>query len=187
MVIHTDHRPLQFIQTQGKLQNDHHQKWSTYLQQFHLNIKYKKGSTNNVADYSVDHQVMALTTVLDSCGHETSGWPHLYKSDPEFRQHIPDAPGRQESSKFSPPGCTVMPPGTPLCSFKRACQDDLGGTLQSGRWTFWGRENSGSVAEVFLLAKPSTGCWEVHQILHCLHHFQTNHQEARPIYSSAYS
>jgi len=31
-IIHTDHRPLQFIQTQGKLQNDRHQKWSTYLQ-----------------------------------------------------------------------------------------------------------------------------------------------------------
>lgn len=50
MVIHTDHRPLQFIQTQGKLQNDRHQKWSTYLQQIHLNIKYKKGNTNNVVD-----------------------------------------------------------------------------------------------------------------------------------------
>jgi hypothetical protein len=45
-VIHTDHKPLQFMQTQGKLQNDRHQKWSTYLQQFHLNIKYKTGSTN---------------------------------------------------------------------------------------------------------------------------------------------
>jgi hypothetical protein len=31
-VIHTDHLPLQFIQTQRKLQNDRHQKWSTYLQ-----------------------------------------------------------------------------------------------------------------------------------------------------------
>ena len=31
MVIHTDHRPLQFLQPQGKLQNDCHQKWSTYL------------------------------------------------------------------------------------------------------------------------------------------------------------
>jgi hypothetical protein len=39
--IDTDHKPLQFIQTQGKLQNDRHQKWSTYLQQFHINIKYK--------------------------------------------------------------------------------------------------------------------------------------------------
>eukprot|EP00253_Pinus_taeda_P009573 PITA_09573 len=30
-VIHIDHQPLQFIQTQGKLQNDRHQKWSIYL------------------------------------------------------------------------------------------------------------------------------------------------------------
>jgi len=27
---------------------------------------------------------MALITVLDSYGHKTSGWPHLYQSDPEF-------------------------------------------------------------------------------------------------------
>ena len=26
----------------------------------------------------------ALTTVLNSCGHETSGWSHLYDSDPDF-------------------------------------------------------------------------------------------------------
>ena len=31
-IIHTDHWPLQFIQTQGKLHNDHHQKLSTYMQ-----------------------------------------------------------------------------------------------------------------------------------------------------------
>ena len=30
-IIHTDHKPLQFMQTQRKLQNDHHQNWSTYL------------------------------------------------------------------------------------------------------------------------------------------------------------
>ena len=84
MIIHIDHRPLQFIQTQGKLQNDHHQKWSTYLQQFHLNIKYKKGSTNNVADCLSQPPIVVITTVLNSCGHETYDWPLLYKSDPEF-------------------------------------------------------------------------------------------------------
>jgi hypothetical protein len=83
-VIHTDHKPLQFMQTQGKLQNDHHQKWSTYLQQFHLNIKYKTGSTNRVADCLSRPPVMTLTMVLDSCGHETSGWPQLYETDPDF-------------------------------------------------------------------------------------------------------
>ena len=40
-VIRIDHKPLWFMQTQGKLQNDRHHKWSTYLKQFHLNIKYK--------------------------------------------------------------------------------------------------------------------------------------------------
>ena len=69
---------------------------------------------------------------------------------------------------------------TPLCSFKRACQDDLGSVLQSGRWAFRGRQNSGSTAEVFLLAEPLTER-RVHPILHCLRHCQTIHKEARPL------
>jgi hypothetical protein len=79
-----------------------------------------------------------------------------------------------------------MSPRTPLCSFKRVCQDYLGGTLQSVHWAFRGRENRGSTAKVFLLVKPSTGCREVHQVLHCLCHCQTDHQEARPLYSASY-
>jgi hypothetical protein len=84
MIIHTDHNPLQFMQTQGKLQNDRHKKWSTYLQQFHLNIKYKKGNTNHVADFLSRPLIVALTTVLKSCGHETSSWPQLYNGDSDF-------------------------------------------------------------------------------------------------------
>ena len=56
-----------------------------------------------------------------------------------------------------------MSPGTPLCSFKRACQDDMGSALQSSRWEFWGQENSGSTAKVFLLAEPLTGRQELHK------------------------
>jgi hypothetical protein len=83
-IIHTDHKHLQFIQTQGKLQNDCHQNWSTYLQQFHLNIKYKTGSTNHVADFLSRPPIVALTTVLHSCGNEASKWPQLYHQDPDF-------------------------------------------------------------------------------------------------------
>ena len=54
------------------------------MQQFHLNIKYKKGSINWVTDFLSPPLVMALTTVLNSCGHETSGWSQLYASDPDF-------------------------------------------------------------------------------------------------------
>jgi hypothetical protein len=71
-IIHTDHKPLRFIQTHGKLQNDRHQKWSIYLQQFHLNIKYKTWSTNCVTDCLNRPPVVALTTVLHSYGDEAS-------------------------------------------------------------------------------------------------------------------
>ena len=103
-----------------------------------------------------------------------------------IRRHILDTFGGLACSIFSPPGCPIMPPGSPLCSLNRACQDDLGSTLQSRCWAFWGRENDGSTAEIFLLAEFLTGCREVHQILHCLCHYQTDHQEARPIYPTVY-
>jgi hypothetical protein len=83
-IIHTDHKPLQFIQTQGKLQNNRHQKWPTYLQQFYLYIKYKIGSTNCVANCLSRPPMVALIIVLHSCGHEAYEWPQLYQQDPEF-------------------------------------------------------------------------------------------------------
>jgi hypothetical protein len=72
------------MQTQGKLHNDRHHKWSTYLQQFHLKINYKIGSTNHIVDFFRKTPVVTLTMVLDSCDHETSGWPQLYETDPNF-------------------------------------------------------------------------------------------------------
>jgi hypothetical protein len=84
IVILIDYKPMQFMQTQGKFQNDRHQKWSTYLQQFHLNIKYKIRSINRIDDCLSKPPVAALTTVLDSCSHETSEWPQLYEIDPNF-------------------------------------------------------------------------------------------------------
>eukprot|EP01018_Ginkgo_biloba_P007942 Gb_36846 [translate_table: standard] len=49
-VIHINHKPLQFLQTQTKLQQARHAKWMLYLQQFNLVVKYKKGVTNKIAD-----------------------------------------------------------------------------------------------------------------------------------------
>jgi hypothetical protein len=46
-IIHTDHQPLQYLQAQTKLQQSRHYRWS-FLQQFHLVIKYKKGTSNIV-------------------------------------------------------------------------------------------------------------------------------------------
>jgi hypothetical protein len=118
-IIHTDHKPLQFMQTQGKLHNDRHQKWSMYLQQFHLNIKYKMGSTNRVIDCLSRPPVVTLTTMLDSC----------------MAMRPMDGPNSMRQTRTSPPptkcwaqtqlslisifrmGCCVMS-GPYLCSIK---------------------------------------------------------------------
>jgi hypothetical protein len=83
-IIHIDQRPLEFMLTQGKLQNDQHHKWSMYLQKFHLNIKYKKDSTNHVTDFLSRPPMAALTKILNSSGHETSVWKQLYNNDSNF-------------------------------------------------------------------------------------------------------
>ena len=54
------------------------------MQQFRINIKYKKGSTNRVLDCLSRPPAAALITVLNSCGHETSEWSQLYSSDSDF-------------------------------------------------------------------------------------------------------
>jgi hypothetical protein len=80
-----------------------------------------------------------------------------------------------------------MPSGPPLGSHKRACKDDLGGSLQSDGETFWCGENCVRSIETFLLDKTSTRRHHVYQIFHFLCHCQANHQEARLIHPSSYS
>jgi hypothetical protein len=37
-ILHTDHHPLIFINSQSKIQEKRHIKWASYIQQFHLVI-----------------------------------------------------------------------------------------------------------------------------------------------------
>ena len=75
-----NHQHLQFVHTQGMFQNDHHNKWYTYLSQFHLNIKYKNGSTNRVANCLCHPPVATLTILLKYYGNKNFGWPQIYKN-----------------------------------------------------------------------------------------------------------
>jgi hypothetical protein len=49
-IIHIDHQPLQYLQAHTKLQQYRNYMWMGFLQQFHLVIKYKKGTSNKVVD-----------------------------------------------------------------------------------------------------------------------------------------
>lgn len=49
-ILHTDQNPLIFINSQSNIQEQRHLKWAAYIQQFHLVIRYKKGTSNKMAD-----------------------------------------------------------------------------------------------------------------------------------------
>jgi hypothetical protein len=83
-----------------------------------------------------------------------------------LRHHLSALGYRRDCHRFSHSGWTIMPSGPSLCSYKRACKDDLGSPLQSDGRTFWRGENCGRSSETFLLAKTSTGRQQVYQILH---------------------
>lgn len=55
--------------------------WSTYRQQFHLNIKYKKDVTNHVEKFPKLTLIVVLTTSIKSYGHETTRWLQSYNTD----------------------------------------------------------------------------------------------------------
>jgi hypothetical protein len=86
-VVHTDHQPLQYLQSQARLQQARHMKWMTYLQQFHLVIKYKKGSHNKLAYMLSRPPVTAICLsvfmqVHPALHEEYVDW---YKEDPDFQ------------------------------------------------------------------------------------------------------
>ena len=63
---------------------------------------------------------MALTTVLNSCGHETSDWPLLYKSDPEFGHTYKALLGGMQVKKFHFQDALLCHPGH-LCFPSSEC------------------------------------------------------------------
>jgi hypothetical protein len=48
-IIHINHQPLKYLQSQSKMQQVRHYKWLGFLQQFHLLIKYKKKDNGEFA------------------------------------------------------------------------------------------------------------------------------------------
>ena len=63
-IIHIDRHPLQYLHSQTKLQQSKHFKWMGFLQQFHLIIKYKKGTQNKITNMLSRPPITTINTSI---------------------------------------------------------------------------------------------------------------------------
>jgi hypothetical protein len=84
-IIHTDHQPLQYLQAQTKLQQSRHYRWMGFLQQFHLLIKYKKGTSNKVVDMLSIPPIVA-SIILKNDSLSLDSYVEKYFVDEHFKE-----------------------------------------------------------------------------------------------------
>ena len=137
-IIHTDHKPLQFAPSQSKWQRTRQMKWISYLQQFELVIKHRKGKANTVADCLSWPPVASLLTVWSMHGYYTITWPRLYEEDTSFHS-ISTAPDRSfDRPRLPLEGQFALRARIALCTSRWApTKDYLGCTLQQDNKSLW--------------------------------------------------
>ena len=84
-IIHTGHQPLQYLQSQTKLQQELHFKWMGFLMQFHLVIKYKKGTSNKVENI-VSHPPISASIVLQNASFSFESYLEQYVDYDYFKE-----------------------------------------------------------------------------------------------------
>jgi len=94
-IIHTDHQPLQYLQAQSELKQTTHYKWMGFLQWFHLVIKYKKGSTNKLADMLLSRPPTPKITALGTLMHMEKMRP-LKRCFSRGQIHVEEGDGKDD-------------------------------------------------------------------------------------------
>jgi hypothetical protein len=84
-IVHTDHQPLQYLQSQTKLQQARHFRWMGFLQQFHLVIRYKKGIYNKVADM-LSRPIISASVILKHSPIMHESYVEQYALDADFKE-----------------------------------------------------------------------------------------------------
>jgi hypothetical protein len=85
IIIHTDHQPLQYLQAQTKLQQSRHYRCMGFLQQFHLVIKYKNGTSNKVVDMIYRPPIVA-SIILKNASLSHDSYVEQYAIDEDFKE-----------------------------------------------------------------------------------------------------
>jgi hypothetical protein len=84
-IVHTDHQPLQYLQSQTKIQQARHFRWMGFLQQFHLVIRYKKGIYNKVVDM-LSSPIISASVILKHSPIMHEIYVEQYALDTDFKE-----------------------------------------------------------------------------------------------------
>jgi hypothetical protein len=84
-IIHTDQQPLQYLQVQTKLQQSRHYRWMGFIQQFHLVIKYNKGTSNKV-DNMLYRPPIDASIILNNTSLSHDRYVVQYSIDEDFKE-----------------------------------------------------------------------------------------------------
>jgi hypothetical protein len=149
------------------------------LQQFYLNIKYKIGRTNHVYDFLSRPPFTTLPMVLESCGHETYGWPQLYETNPDF------------ATTYQMLGANVVVDNFHLqdgllCHLGHICvpSNERAKLIWEAHYS-WVVGHFG-VEEIVVILQKHFYWMKVYQVLHYLRYCQTEHYEIGPVHPSSY-
>ena len=80
-VLYTDHQALQYLNSQGKL-NQRHMKWVELLQSYTFVVKHRSERSNRVANALSGRQLLLTTMQVEVVGFNEL--KNLYPKDPDF-------------------------------------------------------------------------------------------------------
>jgi hypothetical protein len=84
-IIHTNNQPLQYLQSQTKLQQTSHFRWMGFLQQFHLVIRYKKGIYKKVVDM-LSRPIFSTSIIIEHNSTMRESYVEQYALDVDFKE-----------------------------------------------------------------------------------------------------
>jgi hypothetical protein len=88
-IIHINHQPLQYLQAHTKLKQSRHYRCMGFLQQFHLVIKYKNGTSNKVADM-ISRPLIVASIILKNASLSHERYIEQYAIDGHFKEVYTD-------------------------------------------------------------------------------------------------
>ena len=84
-LVHTDHQPLKYLQSQAKLQQSRNFRWMGFLKKIHLVIKYKKGIQNKVVDM-LSRPPTNASIVIQKSPLVHASYVEQYTKDEDFKE-----------------------------------------------------------------------------------------------------